>query len=203
MTSWTTTADYAWLTERYPYLMVAYCATLVRDLTPEELLARLGAEPEMRITGVAELGDPSYAAIGQDGQFVAVAAVGDWSLMIEHNGYLGVRPEVMRPISRGRTVVSHYCNVNAVDHFYWFDDEDIRLHFQPLFAQTRHGSRPDELLVEMRESGFDLSDDDDRDYSGHTEASFALAHRLTGIRLTPDLFDSARFLCGLVQLPRT
>ena len=205
MTGTTTAVDYAWLDERYAHLMEAYCVTLVRGLTPEALLTELKAEPEPGLTGVDALNEPCFDAweyYEGDSMLVGVTAVGDWSLMVEFNGYLGVTPEAMLPVSRGRRVVSHFRNVNAVDHFYWFEDGDTRLHFEPLFPYSRDGSHADELLTEMRESGFDLRDDRDRDYALHTEAAFALAHRLTGIRLTPELFASAEFTCGIAPLPR-
>lgn len=205
MTGMTTAADYAWLEERYEFLMEAYCVTLVRDITPEELLDRLGTEGRTRLVGVEALGDPSYDISVPSRLFVGATAVGDWTLMVEFNGHLGVSNAAMLPLSRGRTVVSHFRNVNAVDDFCWYEDGELRLHFQPLFAHDRDGTHPDELLVEMRESGFDLTEydeDDDRDYEGLTGAPFALAHRLTGIRLTPELFESAEFLCGLARVPR-
>lgn len=199
----TTAADYGWLEERYADLMEAYCVTLVRGLTADELLQRLGAEPAGRYTGVAELADPAYEVGSPYRLFVGAATVGDWALMVEHNGYLGTVDEAMLPLSRGRTVVSHFRNVNAVDHFTWYVDGTVRLHFEPLFAHHRDGSHPDALLTEMREAGFDLRDADDCDTDGHTEAAFALAHRLTGIRLTPELFDTAEFTCGIAPVPRS
>ncbi|MFF7563535.1 DUF6461 domain-containing protein [Streptomyces pseudovenezuelae] len=202
MTGTTTAADYGWLKERHQLLLDAYCLTLVRDLTPEELLRALGAEGRRRIVGVNALSGPSSEASGL-GRFVGAAPVDGWALMVEFNGYLGVTDELMRPLSRGRRVVSHFLNVNAVDRFRWYEDGDLRLGFQPLFADERYGSRPDELLAEMRESGFDLTErDEDGDYDDYYEsltgASFALAHRLTGIRVTPELFATAGFLCGVV-----
>jgi hypothetical protein len=199
----TTAADYTWLEERHPDLMEAYCVTLVRGLTAEGLLRELSAEPAGRLTGVAALGEPSYEVQAPSLTYVGATTVGDWALMIEYNGYLGIRDAAMVPLSRGRTVVSHFRNVNAVDHFKWYEDGTLRLHFEPLFACHRDGSHPDELLTEMRESGFDLSEDDDRDTGRHTEAAFALAHRLTGIRLTPELFESAEFRCGVAPVPRS
>ncbi|MFD7326263.1 DUF6461 domain-containing protein [Streptomyces sp. NPDC059875] len=201
MADTTTAADYAWLSDQYEDLMEAYCITLVQGLTPDELLRSLGAESGVRITGVAGLREPSYDVCGHEQLLVGTASLGSWSLMVEYNGYLGVTDGAMLPVSRGRTVVSHFRNVNAVDHFCWYEDGATRLHFEPLFAYHRDGSHPDELLTEMRESGFDLSDDDDRDFDGHTEAAFALAHRITGVRLTPELFASAEFICGLAPAP--
>ncbi|MEV0246089.1 DUF6461 domain-containing protein [Nocardia sp. NPDC050712] len=204
MTGIPTAADYTWLDEHYPHLMEAYCLTLVRDITPEALLAELRAEPASSVKGVDALYEPSFDAWddhGGDKLFVGVTAVGDWSVMLEFNGYLGSTSEVILPLSRGRTVVSHFRNINAVDHFHWYEDGDLRLHFEPLFAHSRDGSHPDQLLTQMVESGFDLSDADDRDYEAHTEASFALAQRITGVPVTPELFTAAEFTCGLAPLP--
>ncbi|WP_164904723.1 DUF6461 domain-containing protein [Streptomyces cyaneus] len=200
MTGTTTAADYAWLEELYEGLLEAYCVTLVRGQTPQELLRQLGAEPAPRITGVDGLHEPSYDVGEYDGLFVCVADLGDWSLMVEVNGYLGVTDAAMLPVSRGRTAVSHFRNVNGVDHFCWYEDGEVRLHFEPLFPFHRDGTRPDELVEEMRASGFDLSEGGG--FEGHTEAAFALAHRITGIRLTPELFASAEFSCGIAPVPR-
>ncbi|MFJ5309551.1 DUF6461 domain-containing protein [Streptomyces sp. NPDC088350] len=204
MAGTTTADDYVWLREQHASLMTAYCVTLVREITPERLLQELGAVEDIRVTGVGALSEPSYDSWDEydgDPLFVGVAAVGDWSLMVEYNGYLGVTDEAMLPVSHGHTIVSHFRNVNAVDHFNWYEDGDIRLHFEPLFPYARNGSHADELLTEMRESGFDLREDDDRDYQQHTEAAFALADRLTGVHLTPELFASLEFTCALVPLP--
>ncbi|MFI2201225.1 DUF6461 domain-containing protein [Streptomyces sp. NPDC020192] len=204
MNAITTAADYGWLKERHQGLLEAYCVTLVKDMPPGRWLQELGAEPDERVTGVEALSEPSYDAWDEyedEKLLVGVAAVGDWTLMVEYNGYVGTRDEVIRPLSRGRTVVSHFRNVNAVDRFSWWQDGDQRLHFEPLFPSQRHGSHPDELLKEMEQAGFDLSEDDDRDFRRHTEAAFALAQRITGVQLTPELFEELEFTCGLVTLP--
>ncbi|MFF0739512.1 DUF6461 domain-containing protein [Streptomyces sp. NPDC004111] len=202
----TTAADFAWIREQYASLLEAYCVTLVEAITPEELLRALGAEPGERTTGVEDLCEPSYDVWDmEDGErlLVAAAPVGDWSLMVEYNGFLGITDEVALPLSRGRTVVSHFRNINAVDHFKWYRDGTTRLHFEPLFPHQRDGSHPDELLTAMRESGFDLSDAEDRPRRGHTEAAFALAQRITGVAPTPLLFAGAEFVGGLAQPPRS
>ncbi|MEU4656242.1 DUF6461 domain-containing protein [Streptomyces sp. NPDC023723] len=204
MTAMTTAADYAWLEDEYAFLTEAYCLTLVRDITPETLLAELGAAATRRVTGVPGLERPSFDAWQEHGGtrlLVAAAPLGDWTLMAEINGYVGVTPSVMLPVSRSRTVVAHFRNINAVDHFYWLEDGRIQVHFEPLFPDDRDGSRPDGLLTEMRESGFVLDSDEDDEATGHTEAVFALAHRVTGIRMTPELLNTADFSCALVRRP--
>ncbi|WP_326648683.1 MULTISPECIES: DUF6461 domain-containing protein [unclassified Streptomyces] len=200
----TTAADYLWFGEDFDDLAEAYCVTLVRGLSPRTLLARLGAEDEVRVTGVQALIEPAYDACDtHDGDrlFVGVTAVGDWALMVEPNGWLGVTDEAVAPISRGTTVVPHFRNINAVDHFNWFEDGELRLHFEPLFPYGRDGSDPDGLVDTMRKVGFDLSEGGGRDYALHTEATFAPAERITGVLLTPELLRTSEFVCGTVPIP--
>jgi hypothetical protein len=77
-------------------------------------------------------------------------------LAVEPNGYLGVTEAAVVPLSFGTRLVSHFRNVNAVDHFYWIENGDIRLDFEPLFPADRFGSDPDGLVDVMRQVGFDL-----------------------------------------------
>ena len=207
-----TAADYAWVDEEDPAIFEAYCLTLARGLAPAEFLSRLGASPEAPRSGITALYEPSYdvwadnerrAAHDDVRLFIGVTAVpgagGDWALGVEINGYLGVTPEAIVPLSAGTRVVSHYRNVNAVQRFYWVEDGDIRLHFEPLEPAYRDGSTPDALVDVMREAGFDLRED--TDFEDTTGATFALADRLTGVRVTMDLLEEASFECGIARVP--
>ncbi|WP_351224063.1 DUF6461 domain-containing protein [Streptomyces sp. NPDC002133] len=153
-----TAADYGWLDGHCPELTEAYCLTLVRGLAPEELLTRLGADDRgVRMKGTRELVDAAHNAWdGGDTQFVGVVEANGWALMLEPNGYLGTLDEVLQPLSRGTVTVSHFRNVNAVDHFNWFVDGTLRLHFEPLFAYARDGADPEGSVEEMRASGLDV-----------------------------------------------
>jgi len=200
-----TAEDYLWFEERFPGLAEAYCLTLVKGLTPGDLLSRLGTSEQVRLTGVEELLEPAYGTwdtYDGDRLFVAATAADGWALAVEPNGYLGITEEAAVPLSRGTTLVSHFRNVNAVDHFCWIEDGDIRLYFEPLFPSRRQGSDPDGLVEVMRQVGFDLSEGEDRGYELHSEAAFALAEHLTGVRLTPELLDSATYVCGTAPVPR-
>jgi len=190
--------DYAWFRRRIGSLEVAYCLTLVRGLTPVEALERIDAEPAGRVTGVDAFvtSCPSKHAYGS--WYVGATALDDWTLLVEWCGLLGVTTKVIEPLSAGTQVVSHYRNVDAEDRFCWMVDGDLRLQFEPLFAYSRTGSDPDGLVDVMQQVGFDLRDIEDRDFELHTEAAFALAEHLTGVRLTAELLESADYLCGLV-----
>ncbi len=203
-----TAADYAWVAGEDSATFEAYCLTLARGLTPAEFLAGLDARPEAPLTGISALYEPSYEVWDDNEQagdrlFVAVTTVpgdgGDWALGVEINGYLGVTPEAVAPLSAGTRIVSHYRNVNAVDRFCWIENEDIRLSFEPLFPAYREGSTPDALVDVMREIGFDLREDAEFDIP--TESAFALAERLTGVRVTMELLEKSSYECGIARVP--
>jgi len=55
----------------------------------------------------------------------------------------------------------------------------------------------------MRLAGFDLRQDAEyNEEDVTTEAAFALAEQLTGVRLTPELLDESVYLCGVAPIPQ-
>jgi hypothetical protein len=202
-----TAADFSWFADRPAGLYEAYCLTLARGLAPAEFLARLGARAERGRKGVGELFGPSMERWGgfpEEGLLIGVTTAPgsgcDWALGVEINGFLGVSEDLIVPLSAGTSVVSHFRNIEAVNRFYWVEDEEIRLYFEPLIPQSRYGSAPDALTDLMRQVGFDLREDGDN--SEHSnEAAFALAERLTGVRVTPELLEQAQYQCGIVPVP--
>ena len=204
----TTAADYQWI-EDYSDLAEAYCVTLVRGVTVQEFLTAMKAEPEGDLTGYAALDRRAgevYDEHSGDKYLIGATTIpgdhGEWVLGLEANGFLGTLPHLLEPLSSGTRLVSHFCNVNAVDRFQWYEDGTLCTYFEPLFPTQRDGSTPDELLEAMAEVGFDLEEDDEEFIdSPTTEAAFALADRLTGVHLTPEVLDNATFATGLT--PRT
>lgn len=203
-----TAADYAWIEEDdLGLISQGYCITLARGLTAPQFLSRLSARAAPAVTGFLDLCEASYVSSGHDElmeQHVGViSASGDgglWAVGVQVNGYIGVTEELVVPLSAGTAVVSHYQNINAVDQFYWIEDRIIRLDFEPLFPSSRQGSTPDVLLQDMTEVGFDLSDDGDN-VGQNTASAFALAERLTGVRITISLLQDATYECGIVKMP--
>lgn len=225
MTATAHATDYTWFEERYPDLGEAYCLTQVQGLAADELLRRFDALPASDAVGLKAVtarweayedgvdeedeedeGTGAYeeaAALfdpAEDRLLVAVTELDGWALAIEPNGYLGSLDTVIPRLGEGTRLISHFRNVNAVDHFHWWEDGIRRLHFEPLFPDQRDGSDADapgmpELLAAC---GFNLGTEE---FAQHTEAAFALAERLTDVRLTPERLEAATFRIGFAPRP--
>ncbi|MEU9073414.1 DUF6461 domain-containing protein [Kitasatospora sp. NPDC048538] len=205
--------DYTWFDQRYPVLGEAYCLTQVEGITADELLRRFDALPGREVTGLDAVvaaweafddGEDEEAGAlfdeDEDRLLVAVTDLDGWALAVEVYGYLGSLHEVIPRLADGTRLVSHFRNVNAVDHFNWWERGGCRLQFEPLFPTQRHGSDaeapgiPDLLTA----CGFQL---DGERYDLHTEAAFALAERLTDVRLGPERLEAATFRIGYAPRP--
>ncbi|MFG1807841.1 DUF6461 domain-containing protein [Streptomyces sp. NPDC049040] len=196
-----TAADYAWFENDFPDIAEAYCFTLVRGLSPAELISRLDGRPEAPLQGIAEVVDTAFAQYNlEDGarQLIGMTTVGAWTLLIEPNGYLGVTEERVLPASAGASWVSHFLNVNALGTFLWAEDQVLRLCFDPMFPEDRWGTAPDVLLDAMERIGFHLEEEaPETDLS--SPAAFALAEHLTGVAITPALLQDTTFNCATVR----
>ncbi|MYV56088.1 DUF6461 domain-containing protein [Streptomyces sp. SID3212] len=199
-----TGADYAWFESDFPDIAEAYCFTLVRGLSPSELISRLEGRSETPLQGIAAVVEAAFALYElEDGdrQLIAVTTVGAWTLLIEPNGYLGVTEERALPASAGTSWISHFVNINAVGTFLWAEDQALRLCFDPMFPEDRWGTTPDVFLDVMTRIGFHVDEDapeTERDLS--SPAAFALAEHLTGIAITPELLQDTAFTCATVQI---
>ncbi|MFE7586448.1 DUF6461 domain-containing protein [Streptomyces gardneri] len=196
-----TGADYAWFEDDFPGIAEAYCFTLVRGLSPAELMSRLGGRPEAPLQGIAAVVDATFAQYDLKAggrQMVAMTTVGAWTLLIEPNGYLGVTEEQALPASAGTSWISHFTNINAVGTFLWAEDQVLRLCFDPMFPEDRWGAEPDELLDVMEGIGFHF-DDDDPETDLSSLAAFALAEHLTGVAISPALLQETTFTCATVK----
>jgi hypothetical protein len=206
-----TASDYTWFDEHFSGdLAEAYCFTVAPGLTPEEFLRRLGAEAAEHRQGVTGLYDRALDIGEESGntrQLVAVTSTegtgGPAALAVEPNGYLGVRESVLGTVSKGTRAVAHYRNIEWLGEFLWCEDGEKRLGFEPSRAYERWGTAPDALLEEMAEAGFVLRDDveDEEELGPYSAAAFALAERLTGVRVTPALLNDSTFLCGIARIP--
>jgi Family of unknown function (DUF6461) len=161
------------------------------------LVRSLGSSPIAKVHGIDALlertvehwdrgYDPFQAVIG-------VADIdGSWALIAEMNGYVGVTERLIGPISTGRTIVSHYRNINAVHRFNWWRAGRLLVDLDLLFPTERFGADPDALLEDVRGVGIPLDAESD-DIAGMdlSAAGFALAQRITNVACTPEFSSAA------------
>ena len=207
MRSNATSSDYTWLAsdEFAVWQEVGYCFTHITDATPGEVLTTLEAEQTFTVTGVDDL----YIRAGEawdargGGPFgktlVAATAIGSTTLMVESTGFIGVTAEHMEPLSRGRQIVSCYYAL-GLSQFWWWSNGTLELHFEPLAPGVgRTGTHPDNYLQDMSEVGLDVTDSRDVREIPFNAATLALAERVTGTPIHPEMFHSNPFQLGLVQ----
>ncbi|GIM97190.1 DUF6461 domain-containing protein [Paractinoplanes toevensis] len=179
--------DYRWFFP-VPDFGQGYCFTWVRDLTPPQVIKRLGGRELERINWkqLVESGD------GQQGTayryFIGITRVGDWSLIVEDNGDLGVTDRLVRPLSAGTTVVGHYRGADGHGRFLQLTDGRVELDFDPAAPAT--------VTAAMSAVGFAPG----IDAGTSMAASFALAERLTGQQMTQSLLISSTYLLTNVPI---
>ncbi|MFE7569084.1 DUF6461 domain-containing protein [Streptomyces sp. NPDC057539] len=210
-----TARDYAWIrTSPLFRLMMesGYTLTLIRGRTPREVLRAMEAEPRgigKGAAGLIEADDAHRAEVDDDycddsyvaGAFRAPDENGDWTLVLGFDGGLGIATQCVETLSKGGRVVAHSTNGGKPIHlFYWFEDGESRTTFEG--PSSRGGNTPDELVPLLREVGFPLTSEGEHDESAPDvdgkAAVFALAERLTGIRVTESLLQDATYELGLV-----
>ncbi|MQY34000.1 hypothetical protein SRB17_19660 [Streptomyces sp. RB17] len=214
-----TAHDYAWIRSSALFrhtLETGYTLTLVRGVAPSRVLRVMEAEPQGMCTGAdalierqdelldaADYWDESFLA----GAFTVWGEGGDWTLVLHiGDGGMGMRSRFLEALSAGGRAVVHSSNGGKPMHFFqWYEDGDLRTTFE--WPTVRDGSTPDALNPVMREVGFAWSDDEGQtsDNEGETgervdtkAAVFALAERLTGVRVTETLLQEAEYQLGHV-----
>lgn len=206
-----TAADYGWIRSpssllRYA-LDIGYTLTLVRGVSPDELLRMAGAdaEPPEECAGLGELIERHQELVDEcddwpesfiAGAFTVQGEGGDWALLLDVGGDLGTRPGFMESLSAGTRAVSHASNGGKpMDFFHWYENGELRTTFE--WPSVRTGSTPDDLNAVMTDLGLDPSGDQATDVD-RKAAVFALSERLTGVQVTEELLAEAVYRVGEV-----
>ncbi len=179
--------------------------TLISDTTSPQVIDALGGRTVAQVSGIDALMTRSFEhwvtpTIPKPRSSGSPTSVPAGHLIAEVNGYLGVTPELIAPVSAGRTVVSHFRNVNAVYRFNWWRDGQLLTDLDLLFPAERFGAEPDALTADIAGVGIPL-DDEDVSSVDLSAAAFALAERITGVACTPELFERAAFTVATVPMP--
>ncbi|MFE4976008.1 DUF6461 domain-containing protein [Kitasatospora sp. NPDC056651] len=183
------TPDHSWFRDLYPSLQDAYCLTLVEGVPARELLRRADAETGPQVTGVTAVCDVAEdleAETGGERMLIAATDLDGWTLVIEPNGYLGVREESIAAWADA-TLVSHFRNINANTSFCWHADGTTRLRARDMATDSITAAVPDFNPAR---------------YADKTEMALALSGHLTTVRINPELFETSLFVTGTVEEPR-
>lgn len=192
----TTYRDFEWVTRDYPWITNGLFVTYVKGSDPATVIEAMTVEglgTETGLTGVNERGWEEPAIIG-------AAAVEDWTIAIAPAATAGASEELMRPLSLGREVLTHYRDINGGAGFYVWKDGERTVYFDPLL---RCGAGldpiPTQWVPRLEEVGVNPDGDEPMTEDGGfpvIEASFALAANYTGVRITPEFLSSATFIVG-------
>ncbi|MFD9498168.1 DUF6461 domain-containing protein [Streptomyces sp. NPDC060035] len=130
--------DFAWIrsSSLFRNAMESGCGlTLVRGVAPGDVLRAMGAEPLGAGMGVDALierhGDLRDATDCWDDSFVVGACTGDWSLILQFDGGVGMRPRFLEALTAGGRAVVHSTDGGApIDLFHRYEDGDLRTTFR-------------------------------------------------------------------------
>lgn len=218
-------ADFAWLAGDHP-LGLNFCLTFVRDITPDEVLDRLGGRDPVELTGAERLGPAQELVpmrpdvVGEDGgfyadrvsglTFVGATMTGDWTMIVEPNGNLCTDEPVVQSLSRDGELVSLFYSEHSDPRFLWARDGVVLVDFDPVSAGWRMGAEPDRLNSVLEQLGFDMSTEEiePADPRWHYDEQWqarvlALMHHLTGVRLTAEMLETAVFRGAAVPEPHS
>ncbi|PVX59549.1 DUF6461 domain-containing protein [Rhodococcus globerulus] len=192
----TTYRDFEWVTRDYPWIANGLFVTYVKDSDPATVIEAMTVEglgTESGLAGVNERGWEEPTIIG-------AASMEDWTIAIAPAATAGASEELMRPLSLGREVLTHFRDVNAHAGFYVWEDGERTVHFDPLQrCGFGPGPMPAQWVPRLEEVGVNPDGDESMTEDGDfpvIEASLALAASYTSVRITPEFLSSATFIVG-------
>ncbi|RKS74306.1 hypothetical protein BZB76_2817 [Actinomadura pelletieri DSM 43383] len=164
-----------------------FCLTFVKDVDETEALTRLGALPDTLGPRDLEEAAEAYDRFETGYEESAFALnLGDWTMVVEVNGFQGGLVEQLAGLSRGTEAVSVQRHDYADHGFRYAVDGTLVTGFEPTWPRYRWGSEPDRLLGKMRAAGLDpdAGDEDEDEYEdedGSVSAAYVPAFLLAGL----------------------
>ncbi|MFD5520707.1 DUF6461 domain-containing protein [Streptomyces sp. NPDC127066] len=114
------------------------CVTFTRDLSPEEVFTRYGADPDQ--ARLLDWDTASDLVSGDSGDgtvsLLRSGRTGEWAFCVEEEGGIGFGEESLAELSRGTETYS-LATTDGIDVFqYWRDGECVE-YFEPGMEHTR------------------------------------------------------------------
>ncbi len=166
---------------------------LVKGRTPTEALEILGADCEVGIAAAVEVREwANQQDYWNYGTALEAGTLGDWTIVVELNGFRATNRELLSLLSEGGEAVVIYRNVNALSSFQYARGGQIVREFDPL-GDASH----DAAFRLPEEEGISFPGDNGELHP--MKGAFSLAERLTGIRLSAADLENAdqRIAVGL------
>jgi hypothetical protein len=160
-----------------------FCLTFVKQVDVTEALRRMGGLFDtIAMRTPAEIEDLHTFDDGYP-EVAAAMSLGDWTLVVEPNGYQGLH--LVGVLSSGTEAVSVLRHDYSSPKVAYAVDGGVVTEFDPTFPGSRWGSDPDRLVPQMLDVGFTVEDnEDDEDFDmfeNDTARSLRLVERLTGV----------------------
>ena len=177
-------------------LDAGFCFTLVADLKPYQVIERLGGKELERVEWHQLVGPGDGEVDASRRYFVGLARIGDWTLIVEDAGELGVTEEIVRPLSEGRSVLAYRSDATGRGRLLVLENEQVLLDFDSETPERWGGSRPGDFVPAMRASGL-LGGTDVTEPTGPALAFLAAR---TGVALTREQLIERTYV--LVTVPK-
>lgn len=188
--------DFEWVTRDYPWIANGLFVTYVQGSDPASVIDAMTVEDLGSETGLVGVNERQW----EDPGIIGAASLGNWTIAIAPAVTAGASEELMRPLSLGREVVTHYRDVNGGSGFYVWEDGERTVYFDPLL---RRGfgvdPMPAQWVPRLVEAGVNPDGEEPMTADGGfpvIEASLALAANYTGALMTPEFLSSATFIVG-------
>ncbi|MFJ3306903.1 DUF6461 domain-containing protein [Streptomyces sp. NPDC086549] len=174
-----------------------YTLTFAKQVSPEELLTRMGADPDSVVwRDVKSLHDEyGDTLLDEDEPVVTTGIDGAWTWAWEQGGMHGLDERILCAVSEGtEAVVLHY-NEKPMYWFKYAVDGDVLVDFHTLGPLELTGPTPQQLDEAMQPLGLVPG----QPVPLHNVLS--LAETAFGLRVTPAEDDEERWSGNLLALP--
>ncbi|GAA1584524.1 hypothetical protein GCM10009828_005930 [Actinoplanes couchii] len=186
-------ADLSW-PARSADLSHGFCFTMVRDIHPYEML---GGEELQRVEWHRVVGPGDGEAGVRSRYFIGIARVGDWSVIVEDNGTLGVTGSIVAPLSaEGGEVVAYRGGGGGPGRLLVFRDGNLALDLDTSAPEDAGGSDAGGFRSELVASGLIGG----TNVSEPTGPALRFLAARTGVPLTLELLAERTYL--LVTVPQ-
>ncbi|MGD9486046.1 DUF6461 domain-containing protein [Streptomyces sp. TRM70308] len=114
-----------------------WCVTFTHGITPEDVLARYGADTSAAQFFTRQHADQLHHGSLPEGSVLRAGALGDWSFCFEDNGVMGAMPGPLAALSQGTETLSVLQGGDGMNTFAQWRDGQCTEQFEPGFAHTR------------------------------------------------------------------